>query len=209
MTITDTQRTDVHNCLRDLMGQEMADIMMELLPPVGWGEVVRRQDVNGLGITLRAELSETRSDLQREIQAVRHELKTEISEVRNELKAEIQEVRTELRTEISEVRNELKTEIQEVRTELRTEISEVRSELKTEIQEVRTELKAEIREVRNELRAEIQEVRAELATFREVTNSRLDSLEKSINGLKQTMTALIGCNVAMFGVVLTLLWQSR
>lgn len=132
MTITDSQRTDVHNCLRDLMGQEMADIMMELLPPVGWGEVVRRQDVNGLGISLRAELSETRSDLQREIQAVRHELKTEI-----------------------------------------------------------------------------QEVRAELATFREVTNSRLDSLEKSINGLKQTMTALIGCNVAMFGVVLTLLWQSR
>lgn len=132
MTISDSQRTDVHNCLRDLMGQEMADIMMELLPPVGWGEVVRRQDVNGLGISLRAELSETRSDLQREIQAVRHELKTEI-----------------------------------------------------------------------------QEVRAELATFREVTNSRLESLEKSINGLKQSMTALIGCNVAMFGVVLTLLWQSR
>lgn len=154
MTITDSQRADVHNCLRDLMGQEMADIMMELLPPVGWGEVVRRQDVNGLGISLRAELSETRSDLQREIQAVRHELKAEI-------------------------------------------------------REFRSELKTEIREFRNELKTEIQEVRAELATFREVTNSRLDSLEKSINGLKQTMTALIGCNVAMFGVVLTLLWQNR
>ena len=176
MAITDSQRTDVHNCLRDLMGQKMADIMMELLPPVGWGEVVRRQDVNGLGISLRAELSETRSDLQREIQAVGHELKTEISEVRSERKIEIQEVR---------------------------------SELKTEIQEVRSELKAEIREFRNELKTEIQEVRAELATFREVTNSRIDSLEKSINGLKQTMTALIGCNVAVFGVVLTLLWQSR
>ena len=176
MAITDSQRTDVHNCLRDLMGQEMADIMMELLPSVGWGEVVRRQDVNGLGISLRAELSETRSDLQREIQAVGHELKTEISEVRSERKIEIQEVR---------------------------------SELKTEIQELRSELKAEIREFRNELKTEIQEVRAELATFREVTNSRIDSLEKSINGLKQTMTALIGCNAAVFGVVLTLLWQSR
>ena len=187
MAITDSQRTDVHNCLRDLMGQEMADIMMELLPPVGWGEVVRRQDVNGLGISLRAELSETRSDLQREIQAVGHELKTEISEVRSDRKIEIQDVRSELKTEIQEVR----------------------SELKTEIQEVRSELKAEIREFRNELKTEIQEVRAELATFREVTNSRIDSLEKSINGLKQTMTALIGCNVAVFGVVLTLLWQSR
>lgn len=154
MTITDKQRTGVHNCLRDLMGQEMADIMMELLPPVGWGEVVRRQDMNGLGVSLRAEMSETRSDLQREIQAVRHELKAEI-------------------------------------------------------QQVRTELKAEIQEVRAELKAEIQEVRAELATFREVTNSRLDSLEKGINSLKSTITTLIGCNVAMFGLVLTLMWQGR
>ena len=143
MTITDKQRTDVHNCLQDLMGQEMADIMMELLPPVGWGEVVRRQDMNGLGISLRAEMSDTRGDLQREIQAMRHELKTEIQEVRSELKAEI------------------------------------------------------------------REVRAELATFREVTNNRLDSLEKGINSLRSTMTTLIGCNVAMFGLVLTLLWQGR
>lgn len=32
MTITDSKRTDIHNCLRDLMGHDMADIMMEFLP---------------------------------------------------------------------------------------------------------------------------------------------------------------------------------
>ena len=154
MTITDKQRTEVHNCLRDLMGQEMADIMMELLPPVGWGEVVRRQDVNGLGVALRAELSETRSDLRREIQAVRHELQAEIQTFRGELKAEIHTVRGELKTEI-------------------------------------------------------QTVHGRLMTFQQVTESRLDTLEGRIDDLKSTITTLIVCNVAMFGVVLTLLWQGR
>ena len=154
MTITDKQRTEVHNCLRDLMGQEMADIMMELLPPVGWGEVVRRQDVNGLGVALQAELSETRSDLRREIQAVRHELQAEIQTFRGELKAEIHTVRGELKTEI-------------------------------------------------------QTVHGRLMTFQQVTESRLDTLEGRIDDLKSTITTLIVCNVAMFGVVLTLLWQGR
>ena len=99
MSITDSKRTDIHNCLRDLMGHDMADIMMEFLPPVGWGEVVRRQDVNSLGVALRSEMSVMGSDL-----------RTEIAEVRNELKAEIAEVRTELTAEIAEVRNELTAE---------------------------------------------------------------------------------------------------
>jgi hypothetical protein len=92
MTVTDRMRTDLHGCLDGLMGNEMADIMMELLPPVGWGEVVRRQDV-----------AQMRSDLHSEIVALRVELKIEIAEVRAELKAEIADVRAEvaeLRTEV-------------------------------------------------------------------------------------------------------------
>lgn len=92
MTVTDRMRTDLHGCLDGLMGNEMADIMMELLPPVGWGEVVRRQDV-----------AQMRSDLHSEIVGLRVELKIEIAEVRAELKAEIADVRAEvaeLRTEV-------------------------------------------------------------------------------------------------------------
>jgi len=114
MTVTDRMRTDLHGCLDGLMGNEMADIMMELLPPVGWGEVVRRQDV-----------AQMRSDLHSEIVGLRVELKIEIAEVRAELKAEIADVRAELKAEIADVRAELKAEIADVRadvTELRTEV---------------------------------------------------------------------------------------
>ena len=154
MSITDSKRTDIHNCLRDLMGHDMADIMMEFLPPVGWGEVVRRQDVNSLGVALRSEMSVMGSDMH-----------TEIAEVRNELKADIAEVRTELTAKIAGVRNELKSDI--------------------------------------------AELRGEFVAFKQVTEVRFASLEASITSLKNTVTTLIVCNVAVFGVVLTLLWQAK
>ena len=132
MSITDSKRTDIHNCLRDLMGHDMADIMMEFLPPVGWGEVVRRQDVNSLGVALRSEMSVMGSDLHTEIAGVR-----------------------------------------------------------------------------NELKAEIAELRGEFVAFKQVTEVRFASLEASITSLKNTVTTLIVCNVAVFGVVLTLLWQAK
>ena len=90
MSITDSKRTDIHNCLRDLMGHDMADIMMEFLPPVGWGEVVRRQDVNSLGVALRSEMSVMGSDLHTEIAGVRNELKSDIAEVRAEIAKQTQ-----------------------------------------------------------------------------------------------------------------------
>ena len=154
MSITDSKRTDIHNCLRDLMGHDMADIMMEFLPPVGWGEVVRRQDVNSLGVALRSEMSVMGSDL-------------------------------------------------------RTEIAAVRNELTAEIAEVRTELTAEIAAVRNELKSDIAQLRGEFVAFKQVTEVRFASLEASITSLKNTVTTLIVCNVAVFGVVLTLLWQAK
>ena len=143
MSITDSKRTDIHNCLRDLMGRDMADIMMEFLPPVGWGEVVRRQDVNSLGVALRSEMSVMGSDLH------------------------------------------------------------------TEIAGVRNELKAEIADVRNELKSDIAQLRGEFVAFKQVTEVRFASLEASITSLKNTVTTLIVCNVAVFGVVLTLLWQAK
>ncbi len=112
MTVTDRMRTDLHGCLDGLMGNGMADIMMELLPPVGWGEVVRRQDV-----------AQVRSDLHSEIVALRVELKIEIAEVRAELKAEIAEVRAELKAEIADVR----AEVAELRTEVRLLAGQVQS----------------------------------------------------------------------------------
>ena len=86
----------------------------------------------------------------------------------------------------------------ELKTELKADIAAVR----TEMTELKTELKAE-------LKADIAQLRGEFEAFKQVTETRFASLEASITSLKNTVTTLIVCNVAVFGVVLTLLWQTK
>lgn len=75
MPVTDLMRTQIRGCLNGLMGEEMSDIMMELLPPAGWGDVVRRQDVSSMHVELRMELVSTRHSLSRQIADLRTDMR--------------------------------------------------------------------------------------------------------------------------------------
>ncbi len=48
MTTTEAERFQMHESLIHTHGKEVADIIMEHLPPTGWGDVARRSDVSDL-----------------------------------------------------------------------------------------------------------------------------------------------------------------
>jgi hypothetical protein len=48
MTTTEAERFQMHESLIRTHGKEVADIIMEHLPPTGWGDVARRSDVSDL-----------------------------------------------------------------------------------------------------------------------------------------------------------------
>ena len=96
MTITDTKRFELHQYLRTHMETNMADTLMDHLPPAGWSDLARTSDVMAV-----------RTELRSEILAVRSELKAEIAELRTELKGDIAELRTELKGDIAELRAEM------------------------------------------------------------------------------------------------------
>ena len=103
-------------------GTEVANIIMNHLPPTGWSDRATRRDLSETALVLRSELKSEIADL-------RDELKSEISGLRDELKSEISGLRDELKSEVSGLRSELKSEISGLRDELKSEISGLRNEM--------------------------------------------------------------------------------
>ena len=74
MSVTEYERHQIFQWYEEAMGSERAAIMMNLIPPVGWGEVATRSDLVALGNGLRGEMSMLRSELRGEMKAGNAEL---------------------------------------------------------------------------------------------------------------------------------------
>ncbi len=53
MEITEHVRLEMHLKLRDVLGEKVADILMEHLPPSGWSDVARKPDIELLASEIR------------------------------------------------------------------------------------------------------------------------------------------------------------
>ena len=72
--------------------EEMADAIMESMPPVEWSELVTKHDLALTTRELRAEMGELRVELRTEMS----ELRTEMSDLRTELKSDIAKISYDL-----------------------------------------------------------------------------------------------------------------
>ena len=111
MTITEAERFQMHEALSTAHGKEVAAIIMEHLPPTGWGDVARRSDVADLRVLTTKDMEIVRIALTSDMQMLGAELRGEMQELRSELRGEMQELRTELRGEMQALRLELRTEM--------------------------------------------------------------------------------------------------
>lgn len=64
MTIDERKRHDLYQRFEDVLGNEHADTLMELLPPVGWADIATKTDVAALDtrVESRFETLEARMD---------------------------------------------------------------------------------------------------------------------------------------------------
>lgn len=86
--VSDHERRELFTAAERQWGSGPAATLMELLPPVGWGDVARQSDL----VAVRGEMAELRADLTGEVARLRVELKGEVAELRGamaELKGEL------------------------------------------------------------------------------------------------------------------------
>lgn len=129
MAISEEARHRLFGRLEAVLGAEEAATMMAHLPPMGWGDMATRRDVEGLGLALRSEMA-----------VLGAELRSELAELGGELRSEMAELGGELRTGMAELRGEV-TALQGEMTGMRGEMTGLRGELTG----LRGELRAEIR----------------------------------------------------------------
>lgn len=97
---TDAKRLRLHHSLQKKIGAAVADDLMEFLPPSGWGDLVRRSDLDAVERRLDAKIDVLGARLDARIDALGERLDARIDalEVRIDgLERQIVELRDEVR----------------------------------------------------------------------------------------------------------------
>ena len=79
MAMTETQHATLYNQLVDAIGREAARILMDQLPPSGWGQVATKDDIKASEEQLQRDLNASEKLLQGELKVAEGRLMVEIA----------------------------------------------------------------------------------------------------------------------------------
>ncbi len=89
MSISEETRHEMYSKLEEVLGAQIANTLMEHLPPVGWADVATKRD-------LETQVALVRGDLETQVALVRGDLETQIALVRGDLDAGLARVISEV-----------------------------------------------------------------------------------------------------------------
>ena len=78
MAVHEEARFDLHRRLEEVLGRPAATTLMEHLPPVGWGDVARRSDIEALQAATKRDIEALQAATKRDIEALQAATKRDI-----------------------------------------------------------------------------------------------------------------------------------
>jgi hypothetical protein len=85
MSVTEYERNQLFVWFEEHMGKERAATMMSLLPPVGWGGVATRRDIDHLAVATKRDLDHLAERLDNKIERVAERLDNRIDRVAEQM----------------------------------------------------------------------------------------------------------------------------
>ena len=70
MSITEASRFQLRTAIGQILDEEAADTLMELLPPVGWADVATKTDLQHLRDELKGDIQNLRDELKGDMRAL-------------------------------------------------------------------------------------------------------------------------------------------
>ena len=70
MSITEASRFQLRTAIGQILDEEAADTLMELLPPVGWADVATKTDLQHLRDELKGDIKNLRDELKGDMHAL-------------------------------------------------------------------------------------------------------------------------------------------
>jgi hypothetical protein len=70
MSITEASRFQLRTAIGQILDEEAADTLMELLPPVGWADVATKTDLQHLRNEMQADIKNLRDELKGDMRAL-------------------------------------------------------------------------------------------------------------------------------------------
>ena len=74
MSVDERSRHKLHARLENVLGPEEAAILMEHLPPVGWGDVATKHDLDQLSFATKRDLDQLRAEFKQDLQSTEYKL---------------------------------------------------------------------------------------------------------------------------------------
>jgi hypothetical protein len=172
-------------------------------------------------VATKADVTDSKRELQSSIDAFRHETKADIEAFRHETKADIEAFRHETKADIESLRRETKADIEAFRHETKADIESLRRDTKADIEALRHETTSSIDGVKHEisllkhdfdaLRRDVvdSEGRLRLEFKRDISESETRVRLEIAQSKNETLRWLFGFVIVLIGAIFTIVKYVR